>query len=146
MRESESRIDKIKDVLSYIRERLDELEGEKKELVEYQDLDKKRRALEYTIYANELQECKDALEELEVEREQGAEDVGERHEEVVETQRRVKELEEEIKEMVKEIAMIMREKEYVKKEKEKEIKRKAMLELEMKDAEEKEGVEANQGV
>jgi structural maintenance of chromosome 3 (chondroitin sulfate proteoglycan 6) len=46
--------DKINEVLDYIESRLSELQEEKEELTEYQRLDRKRRALEYTLYDKEL--------------------------------------------------------------------------------------------
>jgi chromosome segregation ATPase len=41
------------EVLTFIEERLGELEMEKRELTEYEALDKQRRALEYTMYDKE---------------------------------------------------------------------------------------------
>lgn len=41
------------EVLTFIEERLGELELEKKELTEYEQLDKQRRALEYSLYDKE---------------------------------------------------------------------------------------------
>jgi len=45
---------KINEVLEYIDTRLSELQGEKDELSEYQRLDRRRRAMEYTLYEKEL--------------------------------------------------------------------------------------------
>ena len=59
MEENESSREKIKEVLDYIEERLGELEGEKMELQNYQKFDRKRRALEYTLYDKELQKAKE---------------------------------------------------------------------------------------
>lgn len=55
-------------MLTYIEERLHELEAEKAELSEYQDLDKDRRSIEYTIYAREQASANRRLEDLEEER------------------------------------------------------------------------------
>lgn len=55
---------KIDDLLKYIEERLTELEEEKEELKDFQDKDKERRCLEYTIYSRELTEINNALEEI----------------------------------------------------------------------------------
>ncbi|KAI1292304.1 Structural maintenance of chromosomes protein 3 [Halotydeus destructor] len=46
LRDTESKLEKIMDLLKYIEERLQTLEGEKEELKEYQKWDKMRRALE----------------------------------------------------------------------------------------------------
>ena len=45
-----------------IEERLSTLKEEKEELAQYQTWDKKRRALEYTIYNQELTETKHKLD------------------------------------------------------------------------------------
>jgi structural maintenance of chromosome 3 (chondroitin sulfate proteoglycan 6) len=51
----------IDQVVRYLEERLKELDEEKEELREYQKLDKQRRALEYTILDNELNEARNSL-------------------------------------------------------------------------------------
>ena len=56
-------------MLTFIEERLAELEQEKEELTEYDQLDKLRRALEYTIYDNELEKATAKLAEVETARE-----------------------------------------------------------------------------
>lgn len=55
-------------MLTYIQERLQELEAEKAELSEFQDLDKDRRSIEYTIYAREQASANRRLEDFEEER------------------------------------------------------------------------------
>lgn len=59
---------KIEEVLTYIEERLLELEAEKTELSEYQEFDKERRSIEYTIYAREQASANRKLDDLEEER------------------------------------------------------------------------------
>lgn len=49
--------------MKYIEERLHTLEEEKEELAQYQKWDKMRRALEYTIYNQELNETRAKLDE-----------------------------------------------------------------------------------
>ena len=56
--------DKINELLKYIEERLHTLEEEKEELAQYQKWDKMRRALEYTIYNQELNETRAKLDEV----------------------------------------------------------------------------------
>lgn len=46
-----------------LEERLKELEGERAELVKFQQVDKQRRSLEYTIYDTEITEARQALEQ-----------------------------------------------------------------------------------
>ena len=55
---------KIGEMLEYIEERLSTLEEEKEELRAYQDLDKMRRSLEYTIHDKELRDTREKLEKV----------------------------------------------------------------------------------
>lgn len=54
--------EKIEEMLGYIEERLSTLEEEKEELKAYQDWDKMRRSLEYTIHDKELRDTREKLE------------------------------------------------------------------------------------
>ena len=60
----EGKREKINELLKYIEERLHTLEDEKEELAQYQKWDKMRRALEYTIYNQELNETRAKLDEV----------------------------------------------------------------------------------
>ena len=51
-------------MLGYIEERLATLEEEKEELRAYQNLDKMRRSLEYTIHDKELRDTRSKLEQV----------------------------------------------------------------------------------
>lgn len=65
MKESFHKRSKINELLQYIESRLEELEVEKRELNEFQGLDKDRRCLEYTIYSKEQEAAVEEWEELE---------------------------------------------------------------------------------
>jgi len=56
--------EKIVGFLSYIEERLNELEEEKEELKEYQKSDKERRCLEYALHQRELEDVTLALDQV----------------------------------------------------------------------------------
>lgn len=73
MKETEGKREKINELLKYIEERLHTLEEEKEELAQYQKWDKMRRALEYTIYNQELNETRAKLDELSAKRETSGE-------------------------------------------------------------------------
>lgn len=60
-----SKKEKIDEVLRFLDERLEELEKEKEELKDYQEQDRNRRVLEYTIYTKELTDVNKKLEDLE---------------------------------------------------------------------------------
>lgn len=51
-------------VVQFLDERLKELDEEKEELRKYQQLDKQRKSLEYTIYDKELNDAKQKLSEV----------------------------------------------------------------------------------
>lgn len=74
MTETNNKRSKIDELLDYINERLEELEEEKDELRNYQDKDRERRCLEYTIYSREQGEIATALENIEDQRQTGVED------------------------------------------------------------------------
>ncbi|KAK4336958.1 hypothetical protein RND71_043408 [Anisodus tanguticus] len=69
LKESKTKSENIMDLLKYIEERLQTLEGEKEELREYQKWDKMRRSLEYTIYSQELEDARSKKKFLENRRE-----------------------------------------------------------------------------
>ncbi len=58
----EGKRDKIEEMIGYIEERLSTLEEEKEELKAYQEWDKMRRSLEYTIHDKELRDTREKLE------------------------------------------------------------------------------------
>ena len=51
-------------VVQYLDERLKELDEEKEELRKYQQLDKQRKSLEYTIYDKEIHDARQKLVEV----------------------------------------------------------------------------------
>lgn len=69
LKETESKREKIEDLLKYIEERMQTLEEEKEELKEYQTWDKMRRSLEYTIYDHESKDVTRKLAEMETRKE-----------------------------------------------------------------------------
>jgi len=62
--ETEGKIEKIKEFLHTIEERLKTLEEEKEELKEYQKWDKMRRSLEFCIHDRELKDTRKKIEEV----------------------------------------------------------------------------------
>ncbi|PQP99056.1 structural maintenance of chromosomes protein 3 [Prunus yedoensis var. nudiflora] len=65
MQETGNKRRQIIQVVQYLDERLKELDEEKEELRKYQQLDKQRKSLEYTIYDKELQDARQKLAEVE---------------------------------------------------------------------------------
>lgn len=65
---TDAKRDKIADLLTYIEERLAELESEKQELEQYRTQDNDRRCLEYALHSKELEDVTATLEAVEEER------------------------------------------------------------------------------
>ena len=82
MEENMTSIEKINETLEYMEERLDELRGEKEELTQYQQLDRNRRAVEYTLYDKELRKAREALDDIEHQRNEEVDNLSSLHEEV----------------------------------------------------------------
>ncbi|KAG9047985.1 Structural maintenance of chromosomes protein 3 [Tulasnella sp. UAMH 9824] len=97
MDETKAKQAKIREVLDYIQERLEELETEKEELKEFQEKDKERRCLEYSLYQAELTEITQALEEIEDERKQEVINAEQRRKEFGQREKQIEKLENDIK-------------------------------------------------
>jgi structural maintenance of chromosome 3 (chondroitin sulfate proteoglycan 6) len=65
MQNTTSKLDQINEVIVTVEERLKDLEKEKKEFKLYQNLDKERRSIEYTLYDKELSEAIEHLDQIE---------------------------------------------------------------------------------
>lgn len=85
MSENEQSIQKINEILQDIDQRLNELKGEKEELIAYQQCDRTRKALEYTLYDKELRKSRHILDHLEHERAEHLRSTAEIHELAKET-------------------------------------------------------------
>eukprot|EP01116_Phalansterium_solitarium_P011947 TRINITY_DN2782_c0_g1_i1.p1 TRINITY_DN2782_c0_g1~~TRINITY_DN2782_c0_g1_i1.p1 ORF type:complete len:1237 (+),score=666.00 TRINITY_DN2782_c0_g1_i1:202-3912(+) len=68
MADSDAKRQNIADTLAYIEQRLGELDAERDELRQYQQLDRDRRACEFTIYDKDLQQTAAQLTEIDAER------------------------------------------------------------------------------
>ncbi|KAK8641314.1 hypothetical protein V6N13_010727 [Hibiscus sabdariffa] len=85
MQETGNKRKQIIQVVQYLDERLRELDEEKEELRKYQQLDKQRKSLEYTIYDKELQDARRKLEEVEEARSKVSEKSSERYNAVLDS-------------------------------------------------------------
>ena len=70
MQETESRQKEIIETVTFIEGRLKELDEEKEELQNYQQADKKRRSVQYTLYDKELNDARAKLSDMEEDRQQ----------------------------------------------------------------------------
>ncbi|XP_009801877.1 structural maintenance of chromosomes protein 3 [Nicotiana sylvestris] len=137
MQETGNKRKQIIQVVQYLDERLNELEQEKEELKKYQQLDKQRKSLEYTIFDKELHDARQKLNEVEEARTKIAENSTEKYNSVLEAHEKSKELEKLSKDLTKEIQILSKEKEAVEKQRTEAIRKRAKLDLDYKDLQEK---------
>lgn len=137
MQETENKRRQIDQVVQYLEERLRELDEEKEELHKYQQLDKQRRSLEYTIFDKELKDCSAKLEEIEDSRKKVSDKSTTMHNKVLKAHERSKEYEKEYKVLMKEIQGLNKEKDLVEDKRTEALKTHAQIELDLKDIEER---------
>uniref|UniRef100_A0A6Q2XP27 Structural maintenance of chromosomes protein n=1 Tax=Esox lucius TaxID=8010 RepID=A0A6Q2XP27_ESOLU len=136
MKETEGKREKINELLKYIEERLHTLEDEKEELAQYQKWDKMRRALEYTIYNQELNETRAKLDELSSKRETCGDKSRHLRDAQQDARDKVEETERVVREMKSKISAMKEEKEQLSAERQEQIKQRTKLELKSKDLQE----------
>ncbi|KAK3027362.1 hypothetical protein RJ639_040961, partial [Escallonia herrerae] len=124
-------------VVQYLDERLRELEEEKAELKKYQQLDKQRKSLEYSIYEKELHDARQKLAEVEEARNKVSETSTKMYNNVLDAHEKLKELDKSSKDLTKEVQSLNREKETIEKQRTEAIKKHAEHELDDKDLQEK---------
>ncbi|GAA5964873.1 hypothetical protein JCM3765_005807 [Sporobolomyces pararoseus] len=136
MQETNLKREKIRDLLNFIQERLEELEQEKEELKQFQTHDRARRSLEYCLYQRELKDCSEALESIEEERRRDIDQSNSRREESSKRDQELTNLSnrlQTIKEKLEEMKLERRELGTERREK---VKKRSGLELEIKEMEE----------
>uniref|UniRef100_A0A2K6T7F1 Structural maintenance of chromosomes protein 3 n=1 Tax=Saimiri boliviensis boliviensis TaxID=39432 RepID=A0A2K6T7F1_SAIBB len=133
MKETEGKREKINELLKYIEERLHTLEEEKEELAQYQKWDKMRRALEYTIYNQELNETRAKLDELSAKRETSGEKSRQLRDAQQDARDKMEDIERQVRELKTKISAMKEEKEQLSAERQEQIKQRSKLELKAKD-------------
>ncbi|KAL0741024.1 hypothetical protein Bca4012_082537 [Brassica carinata] len=137
MQETGNKRKQIIQVVQYLDERLRELDEEKEELRKYQQLDKQRKSLEYTIYDKELHDTREKLEQVEVARTKASEESTKMYDRVEKAQDESRSLDESLKGLTKELQTLNKEKEAVEARKTEAIKKKTKLELDENDFKER---------
>ncbi|KAL1208824.1 Structural maintenance of chromosomes protein 3 [Cardamine amara subsp. amara] len=137
MQETGNKRKQIIQVVQYLDERLRELDEEKEELRKYQQLDKQRKSLEYTIYDKELHDTREKLEQVEVERTKASEESTKMYDRIEKARDDSKSLDESLKGLTKELQTLYKEKESVEEQQTEAIKKKTKLELDVKDFEDR---------
>ncbi|KAL4906719.1 chromosome segregation protein sudA [Aspergillus multicolor] len=132
MHETNSKREKIDELLDFINERLAELEEEKDELRNFQDKDKERRCLEYTIYSREQQEISSFLDSLEEQRQTGVEDTDINRERFIQGEKEMAQVDAEIAECKQQIEFLKVDKAQLEDERREASKALAQVELQAK--------------
>ncbi|OKL62990.1 Chromosome segregation protein sudA [Talaromyces atroroseus] len=132
MNETNNKRAKIDELLDYINERLGELEEEKDELRNYQEQDRERRCLEYTIYSREQQEIANALDSLEGQRQTGVEDTDVNREDFIQGEKDMAEIDSEIAECKQQIEFLKVDKAQLEDERREASRALAQVELQEK--------------
>mmetsp|Transcript_4427 Transcript_4427/g.13512 ORF Transcript_4427/g.13512 Transcript_4427/m.13512 type:complete len:1245 (-) Transcript_4427:26-3760(-) len=135
LNDTTSKKERIEEVLSYIEERLGELEDEKEELKEYQDLDRAKRAIEYTIYDKELRNVRQTLDRIDEERHRVAEEREQAHEAGESDRANTSKLTADLRQLEREREKMSREKGEIEEERSEHLKNRAKLEFEVSEAE-----------
>ncbi|KAE8375764.1 RecF/RecN/SMC [Aspergillus bertholletiae] len=132
MHETNNKRTKIDELLDFINERLSELEEEKDELRNFQEKDKERRCLEYTIYSREQQEIASYLDNLEEQRQTGVEDTDLNRDRFIQGEKEMAQIDAEIAECKQQIEFLKVDKAQLEDERREASKALAQVELQAK--------------
>ncbi|KAH0562723.1 hypothetical protein GP486_002616 [Trichoglossum hirsutum] len=132
MTETNNKRAKIDELLDYIKERLGELEEEKEELRSYQEKDRERRCLEYTIYHREQVEIANALDSIDEQRQTGVDETDDSRERFVQREREIAETDAEIIKIKQQIEFLKVDKKQLEEERRDKTRARAKVELDVK--------------
>ena len=132
MTETNNKREKIDELLDYIKERLSELEEEKAELKDYQDKDRERKCLQYTIDHREQEAIAKELDNLEEQRQTGADGTGDIQEQFLQGEKELTEIDTKINEMKQQADFLRVDKKQLEDERKESAREKAKIELELK--------------
>lgn len=132
MNDTDNKRHKIDDLLAYIRERLAELETEKEELKAYQEMDRERRCLEYTIYYREQEELRSALDTIDNQRQVGADERDENSERFIQGEEELSAIDAEIRDLKQQIDVLKVDRAQLEDERKEAARRRAKIELDVK--------------
>ncbi|XP_071679169.1 structural maintenance of chromosomes protein 3 [Lolium perenne] len=133
MQETANKRKQIDQVVRYLEDRLRELDEEKEELKKYQQLDKQRRSLEYTILDHELNDARNELASMDDNRRKISERMSNADNEVVDLREKVKSFDKEIKVSTKGITETRSEKDDAEKKRTEALKVVSQIELDLRD-------------
>ena len=132
MHETNNKLQKIDELLDFINARLGELDEEKEELRSYQEKDKEKRCLEYTIFTREQAEITAALEQIEEQRLSGLEGTDESSEIFLQGEKDMAQVNVEISRLKQQMDLLTVDKQQLEDERRETAKLRAQTELQMK--------------
>ncbi|KAL9637254.1 MAG: hypothetical protein Q9164_002299, partial [Protoblastenia rupestris] len=132
MNETKNKREKIDELLDYIKERLTELEEEKEELRDYQEKDKERRCLQYTIDHREQTAIANELENLDEQRQTGVDDTDDNSERFLQGEKDLAEIDAQISELKQQVDFMKVDKRQLEDERKDSAKSRAKIELDVK--------------
>ncbi|KAI9823016.1 MAG: Structural maintenance of chromosomes protein 3 [Thelocarpon impressellum] len=132
MTETDNKRSKIDELLDYIKERLGELEEEKEELRGYQEKDRERRCLEYTIYHREQVEIANALDNIDEQRQTGVDESDGNRERFLAGEKAIGEIDAEINDIQQQIELLRVERRQLEDERRENARARAKVELDVK--------------
>jgi structural maintenance of chromosome 3 (chondroitin sulfate proteoglycan 6) len=131
MEDTTAKRSKVDELIKTIRDRLGELEEEKNELREFQDKDRERRCLEYTIHHRDEEALKEAIEEQEQSRAEGLERGDENRELLAEQEAELESIDAAIAELHQQLSILSEEKAQLERERKDTAKEKAAVEYDV---------------
>ena len=129
--DTEQKRAKIEETLEHIRGRLGELEEEKEELRAFQEKDRERRCLEYTIHHRDQEALQEALDKLNEDREGGVERTDDHREQLQQGEAELEGIDSEIQELQQQLKILNEEKAQLEEERKETAKEKAKIELDV---------------
>lgn len=132
MNETNNKREKIDELLVYIKERLSELEEEKEELRDYQEKDKDRRCLQYTIDQREQVAIANELDNLDDQRQGGVDDTDENTERFIQGEKEITDINAQSSELKQQVEFFKVDKRQLEDERREKAKVRAKIELEVK--------------
>jgi structural maintenance of chromosome 3 (chondroitin sulfate proteoglycan 6) len=132
MHETNNKLQKIDELLDFINARLSELEEEKEELRSFQEKDKEKRCLEYTIYTREQAEITKALDTIEEQRQTGLDGADENNELFLQGEKDMAQATTEIARLQQQMDFLQVDKRQLEDERRDNAKARAQIELQVK--------------
>ncbi|KAL7611996.1 hypothetical protein Lser_V15G05589 [Lactuca serriola] len=137
MQETGNKRNQVIQVMQYVDDRLKELDEAKAELKDYQQLDKQRKSLEYSIYEKQLNDAQRELDEVNKERHVISEELVRYSKSSVEEEEELEKLDKSFKDLTREVQGLTRDKQTIEKQQTVAVKKHTEVDLDVKELEEK---------